>query len=172
MAINKFILQSSVFSVFLLGALGIPVAMSIVREPQQLLPQAQEQKEIKRSLASIPTRKEIVPKKELSPVQAAIVIDLKCPNKNEFVVESAMLRFKGLQSDCISNHWKDLRLTNETNGFTAEIFFHKEFFTTDYIDLQEGQNEITFHATKEDGEKVSQKIVIQRRSIASQSEKK
>jgi hypothetical protein len=63
-----------------------------------------------------------------------------------------------------------LEITNQSNGFSAAVIFTKgHHFTTDFIDLKEGENSLQIVSTQTDGSKVSQIFKVTRRSPATTS---
>jgi hypothetical protein len=92
----------------------------------------------------------------------SIVLDFSCEQKNLVQdVDGTLLRLRG--TSCLKDNWKDLTVTNQTNGFTASIIYLKnKGFTTDFIDLKEGVNELNIQATDEKGQSVSQKLRVRR----------
>lgn len=97
----------------------------------------------------------------------ASVMSYQCREDHELVVSSETLRFKGFSDDCMNEQWTDISIVNSANGYTAEVIFHKNGYTTDYIDLKEGSNQLLLKATALDGSQIERKINILKRSIAS-----
>ena len=72
---------------------------------------------------------------------------------------------------CAGKEWEKLEVVNQTNGFTASVMALRDLnFTTDFVDLAEGENEFSFKATLADGEVVQKTVKVFRRSPASQTE--
>lgn len=53
-------------------------------------------------------------------------------------------------------------MRNISNGYAAEIFKNKNNLSTDYIQIQSGENIIEFEISLNDGQKISKKIKISR----------
>ena len=77
-------------------------------------------------------------------------------------VDGTHLRLKGFQKGM-----KTESIVNLSNGFTASIFASGAEFTTDFIELKEGANEIKVNVTDAHGRKMTKKIEITRRMPAS-----
>ena len=67
------------------------------------------------------------------------------------------LRLKGLLKG-----YKAEAIVNESNGFTASVFLTGNEFTTDFIELQEGQNRIQVEVEDAKGQKTTKKLEITR----------
>lgn len=93
----------------------------------------------------------------------SIVLDYECSSENKTVeVEASLLRLRG--TDCLDEKWEDVSVVNHSNGFTGSIIFlNDKKFTTDFIDLNEGENQLSIQAKNEKGQVISQKLTIQRR---------
>jgi hypothetical protein len=97
----------------------------------------------------------------------SVVMNYDCKKVSDVEVDGTLLRLKGQDTACMSETWTDISITNHTNGFTASVIFLKKGFTTDFIDLNEGENQLEIQAKDDKGQKVSQRIKVKRRSIAS-----
>jgi len=95
-------------------------------------------------------------------------VQLNCQDENlveksEQEVQASALRIAGF--GCKKEN--SIQIRNQTNGFTAEVIFTQENqFTTDYIDLSVGQNDLEIISTQKDGTKINQKLKISRRAPA------
>ena len=79
-------------------------------------------------------------------------------------LRSNFVRFSGVP--CLNT--KDIEITNTTNGFSASVIFTKnQKFTTDFIELKEGENNLEITTTQNDGAKTSKIFKVLRRMPAS-----
>lgn len=74
-------------------------------------------------------------------------------------IEGTHLRLKG----ATKNNRLD-SVTNGSNGFTASVFLNGADFTTDFIELNEGVNEIQIEGADAKGAPLSRKLRITRRA--------
>jgi hypothetical protein len=156
-------------TVFLVALVGAPAVYSVVREPQELTAEAATENlnpdadSAQRSPASIESNSQ-----GRSAIKSkSVVLDYTCKGKSKtFEVDGTLMRLKG--KGCLNENWKDLTVVNQTNGFTASVIFLKSNdFTTDFIDLKEGDNHLSIQGTDETGKAVTQKFVVKRRFPAS-----
>ncbi len=71
----------------------------------------------------------------------------------------------------LKGHLKGMKaaaIVNETNGFTASLFTDGAEYSTDFIELREGQNKIKVELTDSKGRAVTKRIEVVRRRPASQ----
>lgn len=91
-------------------------------------------------------------------------LDLSClkNSKESLVTLSKQVRLNG--EDCENGTVKkDYAIKNETNGYSATVFSSKgRNFTTDYIELEPGENKIAFKLTSKDGEQKDYRVSIVR----------
>ena len=87
--------------------------------------------------------------------------DLSSPSL-EKEIQGTHLRLKGLVKGL-----KTSSVKNETNGFTASVFLTGAEFTTDFIELNEGQNQITVQGTDGHGKYWKKILDVTRREPAS-----
>lgn len=89
------------------------------------------------------------------------LIELKCQEENQNIETSQMrLRLKG--ESCLSEKSTSTRVKNNSNGYIATVFHKPDFsFTTDYINLSEGKNEIDISMETPEGTSVK-KVIINR----------
>jgi len=94
------------------------------------------------------------------------VIELGCGDKEVTQsVDSSRIRIRG--KDC--KNQSDLSIENSTSGYLASIVEHRPGeFTTDYIDLAVGENQIHVQAKDERGNLLSKVLKLSRRAPASQ----
>lgn len=88
-----------------------------------------------------------------------------CRQKSEIpVVKSTHVRLKSKYCDRTTN--PDVRIKNLANGYTASVFAAAKGFSTDFIDLREGLNEISIEWKNAKGESVSHAFTIRREPAA------
>ncbi len=92
------------------------------------------------------------------------LVQYNCDHKGEVEeVRGNYLRVTGLP--CPDT--EDMEITNQSNGFSAAVIFSKgNKFTTDFIDLKEGENNLEIMTTHNDGTKVSSIFKVVRRGPA------
>jgi len=73
---------------------------------------------------------------------------------NDLNSSSVRLRFDHCNTKSRKDEIKDV--INKTNGFTAQLFRHKDVWSTDYMDLSEGNNEIEIRYVNKSGKSESQ----------------
>lgn len=155
--------------------IGAPAVLSVVREPEEAGSRSSHQhpvavtkdaavKALDRQPASL--EKLEVPRRNVIHSKS-VVMNYDCKQLSDVEVDGTLLRLKGQDSTCMNDKWTDISITNHTNGFTASVIFLKNGFTTDFIDLNEGENKLEIQAKDDKGQVVSQKITVKRRSIAS-----
>ena len=80
-------------------------------------------------------------------------------------VQAAYLRLKG--TSCDNKNIKKISVTNRTNGFTAAVIpIGSDSFTTDFIDLQNGENVLAIETLDQDGSKSVNTIKFNKRAPA------
>ena len=145
----------------LVAGLAVPVLMSWFSPPETNTKIVLKEKS-RRGLASVDG--EAAPEnKAAGKLSHPITLDWNLSG-NEFSreVEGTHLRIKGLQKGL-----KTEQIVNQSNGFTASIFASGNEFTTDFIELKEGVNEIKVDVLDTHGRKVTKKLEITRRAPAS-----
>lgn len=162
------------FITFILVLLiGAPAVHSIVEEPVFAVKRTETALGIKvssRAPANAPTALAIVRPEHPNAIKSkSVVLDYDCKNENPTEeVEGNLLRLQG--TSCIDESWKNITITNHANGFTASVIFLRDKkFTTDFINLQEGDNNLTIQATDSTGKAINQKLTVKRRIPASVS---
>lgn len=75
-------------------------------------------------------------------------------NFEDLSSSSVRLRFDNCADKSKKGEIKDI--VNKTNGFTAQLFKHKDVWSTDYIDLSKGTNEIEIRYVNKSGKLESQ----------------
>lgn len=95
-------------------------------------------------------------------VGASQVFEWDCGQTTQSIaVTGSQLRIKG--GKC-----QNVEVKNSTNGFTASVFqTSKEEFTTDFIDLAEGDNKIQIISLQADGTKTSYELLVFKQPEAS-----
>lgn len=81
------------------------------------------------------------------------LVNLSCSDTNQtFETASTRLRLKGANCTEDGNIPLNTQVRNKTNGYVATVFHRSPMdFTTDYINLREGQNEIDVKFQTEKG---------------------
>lgn len=81
------------------------------------------------------------------------------PSKAEFQkqVDATHLRLKGILKGA-----KPESITNRTNGFTAAVFANGNTYSTDFIELKEGANEIKVETQDLKGRKITKTLQVTR----------
>ncbi len=72
-------------------------------------------------------------------------------------------------SHCLKKGLRLTKVKNITNGFDASLFYHKNYLTTDYIELDKGKNEISFVGLNDRQDVIKEKIVLLRKEDAIES---
>ena len=93
-------------------------------------------------------------------------IELGCPSTGEPIRETQAKRIRLLGPNCSLGleGAKRTLLVNESNGHQATLFHlsQAQSFTTDYIDLVEGENRIRISQLVEEGQRLESHLVIRR----------
>lgn len=154
-------------TILLVGLIGTPAVYSVVKDPT-----AGKSRQAKIGTVVAPAgRQPANSEKSDSPSRTetrskSVVLDYPCQNRGKTLeVDGTLLRLKG--GSCISKKWQNLLVVNQANGFTGSVIFLKDSrFTTDFIDLQEGDNQIRIQGQDEKGRFVSQVLTVKRRTPA------
>lgn len=152
----------------LLVLIGAPGVYSIVKVPNEL--EASSSMIASRSPASVDVQDDSLTqvRGKNSVTALSVTMDFACQKKNQDEVrytEGSLLRLKS--DDCLIEKWKEVSIINRTNGFTASLIHFKKGFTTDFIELEEGENLLAFDGIDEKGQKVEMKIKVNKRLPAS-----
>lgn len=145
---------------------AVPVTSSIFEAPSLLKKPITQSLPVQteRSPASVAPSKAI----ESSVASAGMTFEFDC-NKPSLDFSQSQIRWTGKW--CAGNEWTSLEVVNHTNGFTASVMPMSDLkFTTDFVDLAEGENEFSFKATLVGGEVIQKTIKVFRRIPASQME--
>jgi formate dehydrogenase assembly factor FdhD len=136
-------------------ALGYFVASSIIEKPQksQKIEIAQVSQ---RGPASLSNQKQLPVYK----FSKSVTLNVTCEDKQKTQeVFGAHLRLVG--QPC--NNTKEIQIKNISNGFTASVIYTKKSnFTTDYIDLSEGENLIQVERIDDYGQSQKNELRIKR----------
>lgn len=76
------------------------------------------------------------------------------------VVKGSHVRLKSKY--CDKTEKPEVRIVNRANGYTASVFLAAKGFSTDFIDLREGLNEISIEWTSAKGEPVRRAFHVRR----------
>lgn len=153
---------------FLVLLVGAPAIYSVVKEPQVLAERnhsgAENSKnENSRKPASVVAQlisgsDEVVVKTQ--GITESVTLNLGCDSKDQEVT-GTHLRVTG--SSCANEDVKELSVVNVSNGFTAAVIFTKgNAFTTDFIDLKDGENNFEILTTDGRGQKSKRSFVVKR----------
>lgn len=153
----------------LLSLIGGPAFFNLVKEP--VLETAKITRQDSRTPANVNDTQEktIYTENKKAIIEKNAILKYNCEeeladDKKNQEVNSSQLRISG--NGCKKQN--QISISNKTNGFTAEIIFTKEGqFTTDYIDLSVGQNDLEVVSILKDGSQVKQNIKVSRRAPAS-----
>lgn len=155
--------------------MGFGVAASVLNPPASVvLKHVKTQEQIQASLVETPDRSPA----SQAPQFSALAIDDKGQQAIDFTLpcDGALSRFaSGVVQVRISGHLCDKpgarparaisssEIRNTTNGFSATVFFPKsDSFTTDYITLSPGKNQIRILHQLKAGGRVERDFVIER----------
>ena len=144
----------------LVTLLGGPAVYSVIQEPAERVTQPDPSDGREPASISKSNRPEKLSQTGIT--SKSVVLDFTCEKRKSVQdVAGGLLRLRG--SSCFKEGWKDFTITNKTNGFTAAVIFlnHKKF-TTDFIDLNEGVNELNIQAKDSKGETVTQTLNVRR----------
>ncbi len=161
---QRFLLITS----FLVALIGAPAVYSVVKEPQSLESLAKKQTSTSQDRSPASVKPIVSESSQKNAIKSrSVVLDYSCAHeKSSKEVDGTLLRLRG--KGCKNSQWKNVSVVNQTNGFTATVVVLKDNqFTTDYIDLQEGDNQIAIKGTDENGKSVNRTFVVKRRFPAS-----
>jgi hypothetical protein len=152
----------------LVALVGAPAVYSILQEPREaLVSQENEGSKSNVDSARAPASVKVeAPLRHNNIRSKSVILDYVCKDKGQvYEVDGTLVRFKG--SSCL-DQMKDISVINQSNGFTGSIIFLKnKNFTTDFIDLKEGDNQLAIQGTDEKGQKIVKTFVVKRRFPAS-----
>jgi hypothetical protein len=161
-------LKSEIQFLLITGALvlvlGISGILSLLREPeaQAMVP---AKKIETRTPASANAKTESPSLVESSNISATSLLRFDCErNQLKEDVSASYVRLAG--TPC--GKAEDLEVVNKTNGFSAAVIFTPGGkFTTDFIDLQDGENQLEVTETQSNGTKVSRLFQVIRHPAGS-----
>jgi hypothetical protein len=150
---------------------GTPALFSMIQEPSA-----------KRDIASSSSGRSPASVEKKNPVSSeptgrnqikakSVTMDYHCEKAEaedssyEEETDGNLLRLKS--DACLSDKWKNVSIVNQTNGFTASVIFLKQGFTTDFIELAEGDNKLAVQGIDQNGQVFEQVLNIKRRAPAS-----
>jgi len=149
---------------FLIALIGAPAVYSVVREPDLIATSREGQSptvDAQRSPASIQEKASDFEGTRRNAIKSkSVVLEYKCLDE-KLEVDGSLVRLKG--SSCLDEKWQDISIVNHSNGFTASVIFLKnKSFTTDFIDLNEGENKLSIQAKDEKGQAVQKSLIVTR----------
>ncbi len=145
--------------------MSVPTVLSFLKAPEA---EALEvQKLDSRAPASIGTV--VTSVKKTNPSSSSMsLLNFDC-KKKDFKEEVSANYVRLVGSPC--KDAEDLEIINTSNGFSASVIFTKGHnFTTDFIDLKEGENNLEITETDAKGIKVSHNFKVTRRTPTSISQ--
>ncbi len=151
--------------------LGGAAIYSLLRQPSKFDTRLATNTSSQRQPSSI-NPEELIPQDQVAPVAGkSISVNLPCEVQSLSPTQGAHLRLLG--QACGKGHKKttDISIQNLTNGFTAQVIELKEqSYTTDYIDLVEGENQLLIQRKDQAGVVHEQKIQILRQPASASSQ--
>ncbi|GIL16662.1 MAG: hypothetical protein BroJett040_04130 [Oligoflexia bacterium] len=148
----------------LVTLIGVPAFFSVMKDPTADVVRVYKV-DSGRSPASIELAENKYSQVEVSDKVSTLTVDCES-QMDEQEVSSALVRFTG--KGC--SQGKEFQVVNQTNGFTASIVpLKNNQYTTDFIDLKEGVNQIEVVSHAEDGQPQKRSFVIHRRQPASEA---
>ena len=154
-------------TILLVGLIGAPAVYSVVKDPTQT--KSARKSSASKASARQPANIEKASETGRNRIQSkSVVIDFPCKDQGKVHdVDGTLLRLRG--GSCISDKWEKVAVVNQANGFTGSVIFLKDNkFTTDFIDLQEGENKLEIQGVDEKGQTVSRTLTVNRRMPASE----
>jgi len=150
-------------TMFLIVLIGAPAVYSMIQEPQVAIVKTGGRAPASAAMR-IPIETEVVRRNSIK--AKSVTMEFDC-NKKAWVKETDgnLVRLK--TEACMNEQWKQVSVVNKTNGFTASVIFVKDGFTTDFIDLSQGENVLAVSGINEKGRKVEHLLTITRRAPAS-----
>jgi hypothetical protein len=146
----------------LVFTLGAPALYSVLKEPRKSdTTLALSEAEKSRQPASVVLQKaEVDRETKATNIGKSLSVDIPCESRDLGEIEVSHLRLRG--THCGSEAG-ELTIKNVSNGFTAQVIDLKDKnYTTDFIDLSEGANELTILRKSAQGSVKEQKIKVRR----------
>lgn len=140
--------------------MGVPMALDLLKNPEAHAEMTVQQQV--RNPASLS-----LPKVAIQKSEKTAVIKLDCDLSSEALsTEGPYLRIQG---QLCHQSLDRIQVINQTNGFTANIMkVGSGEFTTDFLDLSEGINEIQMISTTDAGDSITKTFTVDRRSPAAE----
>ena len=137
--------------------LGLPVYFNIAQTPK-VQQKIDATKINDRTPASVVIKDQLLTSYHFSKSQS---VESNCEDNQRIdQLKGSHLRLKGTSCGLNQN---EIRIINQTNGFTASVIQTKNFtYTTDFIDLKEGLNNIEIVHLSDNKVLKTQKISVQR----------
>lgn len=159
---SRFLLLVGTFAILF----GVPAVLSFLKAPD--VQSLSVQKLEARTPASVSTQEgdsQALLTAAVPASNSTSLIQYDCESTSlQEEVRGSYVRFTGLPCKNV----EDLEITNQTNGFSAAVIFTKGHkFTTDFIDLKEGENDLLINVVQSDGTKVAKTFKVVRRVPAS-----
>ena len=146
---------------------GGPAFYSVIREPALRIPAELKVEERKPAseISSIVNFEE--PRRNVIKAKS-VTMEMGCSGDNQTQeTEGTLLRLK---SDCWKESAQNISVINKTNGFTAAVIETKsKGFTTDFIDLKEGDNTLEIAGSDDQGHAIRKTMIVKRRLPASEA---
>ena len=155
-------------TLFVVMLIGGPAVYSVMREPT--LRRSAELKVLEDRKPAEDTSSAIVSEEpRRNAIKArSVTMEMGCSGDSQTQeTEGTLLRLK---SDCWKESAQKISVVNTTNGFTASVIETKsKGFTTDFIDLKEGDNTLEIAGSDELGHAVKKVMIVKRRIPASET---
>jgi hypothetical protein len=141
----------------LLVIVGIPAAYSVVQDPTASASEMSDGSG--RGPASVEDNGEAV---RNSAKAKSVTLDWNCQDQSTLEkVDGTHLRLRGHLCDNQNPH--SLSIVNESNGYTAAVILTKnEEFTTDFIELKDGDNQFQIAYVDNNGSKAIRHLTIKK----------
>lgn len=132
--------------------IGGPTVYSVIREPA-----LRQQTELKANGDRQPASE-----RRNSIKAKSVTMEMPCQGESRTQeTEGTLLRLK---SDCWKDSVQKISVINKTNGFTAAVMeTQSKGFTTDFIDLKEGDNNLEISGTDDQGQSIVRAMIVKRR---------
>lgn len=94
-------------------------------------------------------------------------LEVPCDNLPQVQeIQANFLRLKG--TACAGSKLDEISVVNQSNGFTASVIFTADTkYTTDFIDLKDGENKLQIETIDKDGSKITRSFIVNKRAPAS-----
>ncbi|MEQ1875228.1 MAG: hypothetical protein ABL958_01190 [Bdellovibrionia bacterium] len=128
----------------LVVGLGLMAAMTILSDPGTFKPKTA----MERDLASVDDGED----KVLETLKSTSVLTLECSKKRDIVSWTQQIRLKGHLCREDGPGIQSTKIENTRNGYVATVFHQDREYTTDFIQLSEGENQLIVRHTLSDGQ--------------------